>query len=81
MGSAAGLQRTAQYLGAITASGLIGLLYGERASDSGLHAIALIGVVLGLLLLALTLADRSLRAGATGTGTGTRTRTRTRTSD
>ncbi|WP_329171782.1 MFS transporter [Streptomyces decoyicus] len=69
VGSAAGLQRTAQYLGAITASGLIGLLYGERASDSGLHAIALIGVVLGLLLLALTLADRSLRAGATGAGT------------
>ena len=68
MGSAAGLQRTAQYLGDITASGLIGLLYGERASDSGLHAIALIGVVLGLLLLALTLADRSLRAGATGPG-------------
>ncbi|WP_405407978.1 MFS transporter [Streptomyces decoyicus] len=73
VGSAAGLQRTAQYLGAITASSLIGLLYGERASDSGLHAIALIGVVLGLLLLALTLADRSLRTGATGTGTGTGT--------
>ncbi|MFC9242005.1 MFS transporter [Streptomyces decoyicus] len=68
VGSAAGLQRTAQYLGAIIASSLIGLLYGERASDSGLHAIALIGVVLGLLLLALTLADRGLRPGATGTG-------------
>ncbi|REK92113.1 MFS transporter [Streptomyces inhibens] len=64
VGAAAGLQRTAQYLGAITASGLIGLLYGQRASDSGLHEIALIGVVLGLLLLVLTLADRTLRAGA-----------------
>ncbi|MFH9247899.1 hypothetical protein ACH4LK_21010 [Streptomyces lydicus] len=62
MGAAAGLQRTAQYLGAITASGLIGLLYGQRAADPGLHRIALIGVVLGLLLLALTLADRTLRA-------------------
>ncbi|MFJ9467355.1 MFS transporter [Streptomyces caniferus] len=69
VGAAAGLQRTAQYLGAITASGLIGLLYGQRATDSGLHEIALIGIVLGLLLLLLTLADRGLRPGATGTGT------------
>ncbi|MGP8297798.1 MFS transporter [Streptomyces inhibens] len=68
VGAAAGLQRTAQYLGAITASGLIGLLYGQRASNSGLHEIALIGVVLGLLLLVLTLADRTLRAGAPRTG-------------
>ncbi|MFG2530461.1 MFS transporter [Streptomyces sp. NPDC048516] len=68
VGAAAGLQRTAQYLGAITASGLIGLLYGQRASDSGLHEIALIGIVLGLALLVLTLADRGLRAGATGSG-------------
>ncbi|MFF8790944.1 MFS transporter [Streptomyces sp. NPDC015125] len=73
VGAAAGLQRTAQYLGAITASGLLGLLYGQRASDAGLHEIALIGIVLGLLLLALTLADRSLRAGATATATGTGT--------
>lgn len=70
VGAAAGLQRTAQYLGAITAAGLIGLLYGQRASDSGLHEIALIGVVLGLLLLALTLADRSLRPGTSRTGAG-----------
>ncbi|MFI9352259.1 MFS transporter [Streptomyces lydicus] len=62
VGAAAGLQRTAQYLGAITASGLIGLLYGQRAADPGLHRIALIGVVLGLLLLVLTLADRTLGA-------------------
>ncbi|WP_235469795.1 MFS transporter [Streptomyces platensis] len=68
VGAAAGLQRTAQYLGAITAAGLIGLLYGAHASDAGLHGIAVTGVVLGLLLLALTLADRSLRPGATATG-------------
>ncbi|MER0483809.1 MFS transporter [Streptomyces sp. Edi2] len=68
VGAAAGLQRTAQYLGAITASGLIGLLYGQRASDSGLHEIALIGIALGLLLLVLTLADRGLRPGSTGSG-------------
>ncbi|MGD3110033.1 MFS transporter [Streptomyces sp. YGL11-2] len=65
VGAAAGLQRTAQYLGAISSSSLIGLLYGQRATDSGLHGIALAGVVLAVLLLALTLADRSLRAGPT----------------
>ncbi|MEU9122308.1 MFS transporter [Streptomyces sp. NPDC048506] len=62
VGQAAGLQRTAQYLGAITASSLIGLLYEQRASTPGLHGIAVIGAVLGLLLIVLTVADRSLRA-------------------
>ncbi|WP_438270659.1 MFS transporter [Streptomyces platensis] len=33
VGAAAGLQRTAQYLGAITAAGLIGLLYGAHGTD------------------------------------------------
>ncbi|MEK2478058.1 MFS transporter [Streptomyces noursei] len=61
VGAAAGLQRTAQYLGAIAAAGLIGLVYGPRATDTGLHAIALTGAVLGVLLLVLTLTDRSLR--------------------
>ncbi|MGW3010666.1 MFS transporter [Streptomyces sp. NPDC001219] len=68
VGAAAGLQRTAQYLGAITAAGLLGLLYGARASDPGLHGIALTGVALGVLLLLLTLTDRSLRTGASRTG-------------
>lgn len=60
-GAAAGLQRTAQYLGALTAAGLIGLFYGRQADDAGLHDIALTTGVLGVLLLGLTLADRSLR--------------------
>ncbi|MFJ9419614.1 MFS transporter [Streptomyces sp. NPDC101227] len=63
VGAAAGLQRTAQYLGAITAASLIGLLYGRHATDPALHRIALIGIALGALLLVLTLTDRSLRAG------------------
>lgn len=37
IGSAAGLQRTAQYIGAITASSLIALAYGRSASVGGLH--------------------------------------------
>ncbi|WP_241779859.1 MFS transporter [Streptomyces natalensis] len=66
VGAAAGLQRTAQYLGALTASSLIGLLYGQRATDSGLHHIALTGIALGAVLFLLTVTDRALR---TGTGT------------
>ncbi|MFZ3554412.1 MFS transporter [Streptomyces sp. BH055] len=61
IGSAAGLQRTAQYIGAITASSLIALAYGQRASDSGLHLMAGVSVVLGVLLVVLTVTDRALR--------------------
>ncbi|MFZ3573511.1 MFS transporter [Streptomyces sp. BH097] len=61
IGSAAGLQRTAQYIGAITASSLIALAYGQRASDGGLHLMAGVSVVLGVLLVILTVTDRALR--------------------
>ncbi|WP_343244507.1 MFS transporter [Streptomyces sp. SID11385] len=64
IGSAAGLQRTAQYIGAITASSLIALAYGQRASDSGMHLMALVSAVLGAAVLVLTLLDRSLRPRA-----------------
>lgn len=60
-GSAAGLQRTSQYLGAITAASLIGLFYGRRATDAGLHEMALTSAGLGVVVLVLTVADRSLR--------------------
>ncbi|GAA1930818.1 MFS transporter [Streptantibioticus ferralitis] len=61
-GAAAGLQRTAQYLGAITAASLIGLFYGPRATDAGLHEMAATVSVLSLVLLTLTIADRALCA-------------------
>ncbi|MFI1676088.1 MFS transporter [Streptomyces sp. NPDC020607] len=61
IGAAAGLQRTAQYIGAITASGLIGLAYGQRADDGGLHLMAAVGAVLALALIVLTATDRALR--------------------
>jgi MFS family permease len=64
IGSAAGLQRTAQYIGALTASSLIALAYGQRASDGGLHLMALVSAVLGAAVLVLTLLDRSLRSRA-----------------
>ncbi|MET8329211.1 MFS transporter [Streptomyces sp. NPDC005181] len=64
IGSAAGLQRTAQYIGAITASSLIALAYGQSANDSGLHLMATVSAVLGLLLIVLTVTDRALRTRA-----------------
>ncbi|GAA2627093.1 MFS transporter [Streptomyces axinellae] len=60
VGAAAGLQRTSQYLGAITASSLIALFYGHRADDAGLHLIAVTAVVLGAVLCVLTGTDRAL---------------------
>ncbi|WP_373428659.1 MFS transporter [Streptomyces sp. B1I3] len=62
IGSAAGLQRTAQYLGAIAASSLIALAYADAASDSGLHLMAAVSAALGVLLFVLTVTDRALRA-------------------
>jgi predicted MFS family arabinose efflux permease len=60
VGTATGLQRTFQYIGAITASSLIGLFYGQRASDAGLHGLAVAMIVLSALLLVGTVADRTL---------------------
>ncbi|MBP0458407.1 MFS transporter [Streptomyces montanisoli] len=64
IGSAAGLQRTAQYIGAIAASSLIALAYGRQAGDSGLHLMAAVSACLGVLLIVVTLTDRALRGGA-----------------
>jgi predicted MFS family arabinose efflux permease len=61
IGSAAGLQRTAQYIGAIAASSLIALAYGQKATDSGLHLMAGVSAGLGVLLIVVTLTDRALR--------------------
>ncbi|MFD7923509.1 MFS transporter [Streptomyces sp. NPDC059740] len=65
-GSAAGLQRSAQYLGAITAASLIALFYGQRADDAGLHELALVTGVLSLVLIVLTVTDRALRRPRSG---------------
>jgi MFS family permease len=60
IGTAAGLQRTAQYIGAIVATSVLGLLYGQRATDHGFHRVAVVmGVASGVLLLA-TILDPTL---------------------
>jgi MFS family permease len=62
-GSAAGLQRTSIYLGAILSSSVLALLYGTRATDGGLHDIAAVMVALCGALLLFTAADRALPSG------------------
>ncbi|WP_058042470.1 MFS transporter [Streptomyces roseifaciens] len=62
VGSAAGLQRTAQYTSAMAATGLLALCFGQQASDAGLHRLAAVTGALSLLLIALTATDRALRA-------------------
>jgi MFS family permease len=61
MGSASGLLRTSQYIGAIVQSSLLGLVFGARADDAALHELAPILGVLSIVLLVITVADRSLR--------------------
>ncbi len=60
IGTAAGLQRTAAYIGAIAATSLLGLVYGTQASDGGLHNLALIMGGVTALLFVFTLFDRTL---------------------
>jgi sugar phosphate permease len=60
IGSAAGLQRTAQYLGAIAAAGLLAIMFGPRATDHGFHGVAIAMGVLSALLLVFTFFDRTI---------------------
>jgi MFS family permease len=56
LGTASGLYRTSQYVGAILASALVGLGMGAHATDGGLHVLAVVISVTsaGLLLTAIT---------------------------
>jgi nicotinamidase-related amidase/predicted MFS family arabinose efflux permease len=70
IGTAAGLQRTAQYIGAIVAASLLASIYGEHASDSGLHSLAAVAAALSAILFIVTLFDRTLsRTAATEAAT------------
>lgn len=61
MGTASGLFRTAQYVGAMGASALIALCFGATPTAEGLHRLAVSLLVVAGALLAVTLADRRLR--------------------
>ncbi len=60
IGVAAGLSRTSIYFGAIVSSGIIGLAYGDKPTDAGFHAIAVVVMVVTALATLLALFDRSL---------------------
>lgn len=59
-GTAAGLQRTATYLGAIVSSSTIGIVYADGVSDSALHHLGYALLAVAVATLALTLVDRRL---------------------
>ena len=60
IGMAAGLQRTAQYIGAMSAAALLASIYGQRATDHDLHVLATVMAALSALLLIATLFDRTI---------------------
>ncbi len=64
MGVAAGLQRTFTYFGAIVAASLLGLMFGDHATDLGFHNLALVMIAASALLLVFILLDRTLPRGA-----------------
>jgi MFS family permease len=55
IGVASGLLRTFMYLGAVLSTSLIGTAFGQRATDTGLHNLALVLTVASVVLLAGTL--------------------------
>jgi MFS family permease len=57
IGTAAGLQRTAQCIGSIIATSLLALVYGQRATDHGLHVLAIVLGVISAVLLVATVFD------------------------
>ena len=60
IGTAAGFQRTAMYVGAIAATSLLGLVYGQHATDKGLHDLALVMCVISAVLFVATMFDRTI---------------------
>ena len=60
IGTAAGLQRTAQYVGAIAATSLLAIMYGRHATDDGLHKLAIVMGVISAALFVGTLFDRTI---------------------
>jgi predicted MFS family arabinose efflux permease len=60
IGTAAGLQRTFSYVGAVFAASLIGIVFGYKATDSGIHSLAMVMMCISGFLLIFTIVDRTL---------------------
>src|SRR5580698_2164909 len=61
LGTAAGLSRTFGYVGSIAASAITGLVFHTSVTDNGVHLIAWIMIGVSVVLVALSVADRTLR--------------------
>lgn len=61
LGTASGLLRSFGYLGSIASSAIIGIVFHQHISDSGVGTIGAIMAGAGVVLLVITLLDRSLR--------------------
>ena len=61
VGASAGLLRTFGYLGAIVSSTVQGLVFGDTADTDGLHELAIVLVVAGVVYLLVNVFDRSLK--------------------
>jgi MFS family permease len=61
LGTASGLSRTFGYVGSIAASAITGIVFHTSVTDSGVHLIAWIMVGVSVVLVALSVADRTLR--------------------
>ena len=60
IGTAAGLQRTFSYVGAIFSASILGIVFGHKPNDSGIHALAIVMVCVTAFLLIFTMFDRTL---------------------
>jgi MFS family permease len=60
LGTASGLSRTFGYVGSIAASAITGVVFHTSVTDSGVHLIAWIMIGVSVVLVALSVADRTL---------------------
>ena len=61
VGTAAGLFRTFGYIGSIASSTITGIAFRHNVTDSGMHLVGAILVGVSILVLALTVLDRTLK--------------------
>jgi MFS family permease len=60
VGTASGLMRTASYIGSITSSAIVSIVFHNHVTDHGLHVIAVIMIAASAIALLLTVLDRQL---------------------
>lgn len=64
IGTAAGLQRTFAYVGAIFSASLLGIVFGHKPDDGGIHVLAVVMGCVSAFLLVFTVFDWTLPKGA-----------------